>query len=208
MAKDAGAPHVLYAPWRERYLRAMGEAAQASSAPNQAPGASPGSAFSLPGSDGCFLRDYWLAPEQDEANLVVLRRTDAEAGPGLGGMILLNLYPYANGHLLVALGDGRPRLLDYSPAQRAALWAMVDDAAAILERAASPQGINIGVNQGRAAGAGVPQHLHVHLVPRWSGDVNFMTVIGGVRVIPGAAETMAQRLRQAWTQMRQETRER
>lgn len=162
-------------------------------------------------SGGCFIADYWSAPAQDEANLVVLRRTDAEAlaehervAPGLapdgamGGIVLLNLYPYANGHLLVALGDGRGRLLDYSAAQRAALWRLTDDALEILEHALEPQGVNIGVNQGRAAGAGVPQHAHVHLVPRWSGDVNFMTVVGEVRVIPAAMETMAHRCREAW----------
>lgn len=191
-----GTPRVLSAPWRERYLKAIGEAERvAASAPAIVP----------PGSSGSFLRDYWLAPEQDEANLVVLRRSDAEAGAaGCGGMALLNLYPYANGHLLVALGDARGRLLEYEPAQRAALWRMVDDAAAMLARAVEPQGLNIGVNEGRAAGAGVPQHLHVHLIPRWLGDVNFMTAVGGVRVIPGAAEDMARRLRAAWADIARE----
>jgi ATP adenylyltransferase len=108
-------------------------------------------------------------------------------------MILLNKFPYANGHLLVALGDPRPTLLDYEPAQRAHLWALVDRAADLMQRALEPQGINIGVNQGRAAGAGVPQHLHAHLVPRWGGDVNFMTVVGNVRVMPGSLEKMFER---------------
>ena len=113
------------------------------------------------------------------------------------GMILLNAYPYANGHLLVALGEGRPTLMDYSPEQRAALWRLVDAASGLMQDALEPQGINIGINQGRAAGAGVPGHLHVHLVPRWSGDVNFITTVGQIRVIPSALEQMAQRYRDA-----------
>jgi ATP adenylyltransferase len=122
----------------------------------------------------------------------------------MGGIVLMNLYPYANGHLLVALGEGRGRLLEYSAAQRAALWRLTDDALAVMERALEPQGVNIGVNQGRAAGAGVPQHVHVHLVPRWSGDVNFMTVVGEVRVIPSAPAVMAERFRAAWGEIMRE----
>jgi ATP adenylyltransferase len=62
--------------------------------------------------------------------------------------------------------------------------------------------MNLGVNQGRAAGAGVPGHLHVHLVPRWGGDVNFMTAVGNVRVIPGSLDAMAQRYREVWARIR------
>ncbi|MFY7896800.1 MAG: HIT family protein, partial [Phycisphaerales bacterium] len=100
--------------------------------------------------------DYWNAPTHDAANHVIERTTH--------GLILLNKYPYANGHLLVALGDPRPTLLDYEPAQREQLWKLVERATDLMQRTLEPQGINIGINQGRAAGAGVPQHLHVHLV--------------------------------------------
>ncbi len=112
-------------------------------------------------------------------------------------MILLNAFPYANGHLLVALADPRPTLLDYDADQRAALWRLTDIAAELMQTALEPQGINIGVNQGRAAGAGVPSHLHVHLVPRWSGDVNFMSVTARVRVIPSSLDAMYARYRTA-----------
>lgn len=134
------------------------------------------------GQAASFLERYWLEPERDEQNLVVWR--DAQ------GMILLNRYPYANGHLLVALGEPRGRLLDYTPSQRAAFWALVERAEELMERALNPQGINLGINQGRAAGAGVPQHLHAHLIPRWAGDVNFITTVGRVRVIPSSLEAM------------------
>ncbi len=143
---------------------------------------------------GSFLAEYWTAPASDVKNHVIVRTGD--------GMILLNGFPYASGHLLVALGEARPTLLDYTPAHRAALWRLVDCAADLITRTLEPQGINIGVNQGRAAGAGVPGHLHVHLVPRWGGDTNFITVVGQVRIIPASLETMAERYRKTWEQIR------
>ena len=173
----------LHAPWRLQYLESMDEQDK-SGAPTNSP--KPGK----PTPSGSFLHDYWLAPGADEQNHVIVR---ADAG-----LILLNAFPYASGHLLVALGEARPTLMDYAPAQRAALWRMVDCAADLITRTLEPQGINIGVNQGRAAGAGVPGHLHVHLVPRWGGDTNFITVVGQVRIIPASLETMAQRYRKTW----------
>ncbi|HEB60901.1 MAG TPA: HIT domain-containing protein [Phycisphaeraceae bacterium] len=167
MAHDA-----LHAPWRMEYLEALGEAEKK---------------LSRDKDQSCFLSDYWEHPELDTQNHVLYR--DGE------GMILLNRYPYSNGHLLVALGEGRPRLLDYTQAQRTKLMELTSLAAAIIEEGLNPQGINIGINQGRAAGAGVPGHLHVHLVPRWSGDTNFITVVGEVRVIPASLSRMAERFR-------------
>lgn len=164
-------PQSLHAPWRQDYIESIDQK-------NPAPGSV------------SFLNDYWLHPEQDESNHIVARHD--------GGLILLNRYPYAGGHLLVALGEPRPSLLDYSPDQRAALWKLTDLAAQLMQLAINPQGINIGINQGRAAGAGVPNHLHVHLVPRWSGDVNFLNVVGHVRVINASLGVMAGRYRDAW----------
>ncbi|MFK7961054.1 MAG: HIT domain-containing protein, partial [Phycisphaerales bacterium] len=129
-----------------------------------------------------FLADYWARPEADTEHLVVHRDAD--------GMILLNRYPYAGGHLLVALGDGRRALLDYPRPARRALWDLVELATDLMHRAINPQGINTGINEGRAAGAGLPGHLHVHLVPRWTADTNFITVTGGVRVVPESLERM------------------
>lgn len=166
-------PDAIWAPWRQPYLDSLGSKDRSE---NFGVRREPGSTF---------FTDYWAHPERDAANHVI-RRTDR-------AMILLNKYPYANGHLLVALGEARPALLDYDADQRAALWAAVDDAMALMQRVLEPQGVNIGVNQGQAAGAGVPGHLHVHLVPRWGGDTNFITVVGAVRVIPGALEAMYQR---------------
>ncbi len=168
-------PPAIQAPWRSDYLEALGEVEKTAGPPRE--------------DSGSFIAAYWLAPQDDAKNHVVHRTSD--------GLIFLNRYPYAGGHLLVALGEPRPRILDYSPQQRAALWSLVDTAADLMERALEPQGINVGVNQGRAAGAGVPQHVHVHLVPRWGGDVNFMAAVGGVRVISASLEKMAERYRRA-----------
>jgi ATP adenylyltransferase len=174
-----GAPPAIQAPWRLEYLDDL-DAGEKKSGPPQP-------------SSGSFIRDYWLTPQADAANHVIVRTAE--------GMIFLNRYPYAAGHLLVALGDARPSLLDHTAPQRASLWALVDVATELMQRTLEPQGINIGVNQGRAAGAGVPQHVHVHLVPRWGGDVNFMAVVGNIRVIPASLEKMAQRYRKMWAKM-------
>ncbi len=164
-----------------------------------------------------FFREYFLDPAGDQKNHVIVRTgpggLDVSPSPAgipaahqptdsLSGLILLNKFPYANGHLLIALGEPRPRLLDYSPRQRAELWRLTDLAVDLCERALMPQGVNVGLNQGHAAGAGVPEHVHVHVVPRWLGDVNFISVVGQVRVIPGALEAMAGRYREVWGRVR------
>jgi ATP adenylyltransferase len=197
-------PRNLEAPWRDAYLRSMSEesaAARGGSTGKKADHCAPARSPS-----GSFLRDYWLCPEQDERNHVIVRTGNAsgnlEDPEGLGGMILLNLYPYAGGHLLVALGEPRARLLDYSKQQRSALWELVEIASDLMERTLRPQGINYGVNEGRAAGAGVPQHLHAHLVPRWHGDVNFITTVADARVIPVSVDATAERYRDVWKAMR------
>jgi len=169
----------LWAPWRIAYLRDLDRKREVAGAPPTAP-ASPVN----------FLAAYWAAPQDDVRNLVVHRNEH--------GMILLNRYPYANGHLLVALGDGRPTLSEYEPVQRARFWELVDRAMDLVERVLRPQGINMGVNVGSAAGAGLPEHVHAHVVPRWVGDTNFLSVVGEVRLIPEDLDEMASNFRQAF----------
>jgi ATP adenylyltransferase len=109
--------------------------------------------------------------------------------------VILNLYPYNNGHLMV-VPDRHVATLEASPAdERLELMTFTRYAEMALTEAYAPQGINIGINLGRPAGAGVVDHLHVHLVPRWNGDTNFMTVIGNVRVLPEELGATARRLR-------------
>ena len=166
----------LWAPWRMSYLRELNRRAEeiVTETGERGDGDTPAASF---------FSDYWLHSENDIDNHVIYRNSH--------GMILLNRYPYANGHLLVALGDSRPRLLDYEPGQRAALWRLVDLATDLIERAINPQGINMGINQGEASGAGVAAHLHAHLVPRWNGDTNFISVVSNIRIIPDSLEEMA-----------------
>ena len=165
----------LWAPWRMAYLRGLERQADELRDGPEAAG-------------GSFLAAYWQHPERDAENHV-LHRDEL-------GMILLNRYPYANGHLMVALGEPRPTLLDYEPNQRAAFWQLIEKAALLMQQTLQPQGVNMGINEGAAAGAGVPEHLHAHLVPRWHGDTNFITVVGEVRVIPESLSVMAEEYRQ------------
>ena len=169
----------LWAPWRNAYLRELECRAE-----------------SLGGDDTVsnFLAAYWASPADDAANYVIHRNES--------GLVLLNRYPYASGHLLVALGQARPALLDYDSEARAAFWALVEIACELMHESLHPQGVNIGINEGRAAGAGVPEHLHAHIVPRWSGDTNFITVVGQVRVIPDSLERMAEQYRETSARLR------
>lgn len=135
---------------------------------------------------GCFLCDASRNPDQDRANLVLARTPTA--------LLMLNRYPYVNGHLLVAPYAHVAQLADLPADARATLMELVVYGQRLLELAMNPQGFNIGVNVGRCAGAGLPGHIHVHIVPRWNGDINFMTTVGQVRVIPEALETAYEKL--------------
>jgi ATP adenylyltransferase len=112
------------------------------------------------------------------------------------GILLLNRYPYTNGHLLVAAREHVGELASLTAGQRAGIMELTALGERLLVEAVHPQGINIGVNIGRCAGAGLPGHLHVHLVPRWNGDTNFMQTIAHVRVIPQALEESYAHLQQ------------
>ena len=101
-------------------------------------------------------------------------------------IVLINRFPYTNGHLLIAPKAHKPELEDLTAEEQADLIRQTIEATKLLKRAQSPQGFNIGINLGRCAGAGLPGHLHQHLVPRWNGDTNFMTVVAEVRVVPQA----------------------
>lgn len=111
---------------------------------------------------------------------------------------VLNAYPYANGHLLVLPLRHAERLEELSAVESAELWATTKDAVAAIDAAYGPDGLNVGANLGRAAGAGIPQHLHLHVLPRWHGDTNFMTSVAGVRVLPQSLPDSWAQLHPAW----------
>jgi ATP adenylyltransferase len=109
--------------------------------------------------------------------------------------VILNLYPYNNGHLMVVPYRHVPTLDGMHDDERTELMELTRRSEVALTEAYHPHGINVGINLGRAAGAGVVDHLHVHLVPRWSGDTNFMAVVGDTRVLPEDLQQSAARLR-------------
>jgi len=117
---------------------------------------------------------------------------------GSGVLAILNLYPYAPGHLLVMPKRHVRELDELTEAEASELWAALGQAVAALKRAYRPDGCNIGANLGRAAGAGIPGHLHLHAVPRWLGDTNFMTATAAVRVLPEPIDVSWTKLRSAW----------
>jgi ATP adenylyltransferase len=112
--------------------------------------------------------------------------------------VILNLYPYTSGHVLVLPQRAVPSLDGLRDDEHVELWATVRKVVATVEAVYRPEGINVGVNLGRAAGAGVPDHLHVHVVPRWHGDTNFMTSVAEARVLPEPIDVTWQKLVDGW----------
>jgi ATP adenylyltransferase len=127
------------------------------------------------------------AEEDDAANLIVHR--------GERSFVILNLFPYTNGHLMVAPYEHTGRLQDLPVETTAEMMALAQRAMGRLEEVYEPHGFNVGLNQGRVAGAGVEHHIHLHVVPRWGGDTNFMPVIADTRVMPQTLEQSYESLR-------------
>jgi ATP adenylyltransferase len=127
-----------------------------------------------------------LAARNDERTLIVHRGTLV--------FLILNAFPYASGHLMVATNRHGSTLDEATEAELTEAMTLTQRAIRALRATYHPHGFNVGVNQGRAAGAGVPDHLHVHIVPRWDGDTSFMTAIGEVKVLPETLETTHGRL--------------
>lgn len=139
---------------------------------------------------GCFLCDILRTGGDDRANLVLKR--------GTACAVVMNRYPYNNGHLMVAPYRHVARLADLTPEERLETMDLLDLSVAALTSAIRPDGFNVGINLGRVAGAGLETHLHTHIVPRWNGDTNFMPVIGDTKVIPQALDDLWVTLRAAF----------
>lgn len=154
----------LWAPWRMEYIRSLADEAR---------------------SD-CFLCRYREHPAEDAAHHVLWRTPHS--------LVMLNRFPYTNGHLLIAPFGHKEDLTDLTEDEFADLWRQTRDAKTALAELMHPNGFNIGVNLGLCAGAGLPGHIHVHIVPRWTGDTNFMAVIGDVRVVPESLARMYEQL--------------
>jgi ATP adenylyltransferase len=128
----------------------------------------------------CFLCEAAAASnDETRRQLLVLWQTDLL-------VVLMNRYPYANGHLLVAPKAHKSDLEELTEAEQTEIGTQTAQAVKLLKTAVSAQGFNIGINIGRVAGAGLPGHLHQHIVPRWGGDINFMHVVGQISIVPEA----------------------
>jgi ATP adenylyltransferase len=147
----------LFAPWRMEYIRSLDRV-----------------------DEGCFLCGGATASDESEfRQRLVLWRTERT-------VVMINRFPYNNGHLLIAPLAHKAELEELDADERCDLTLQTTECVRLLKRAVSAQGFNIGMNLGKCAGAGLPGHLHQHVVPRWAGDTNFMTVVGEVRVVPQA----------------------
>lgn len=140
--------------------------------------------------DSCVFCRIAASGPPSVANAVVWR--------GQRCFCALNAYPYASGHLLVLPQRHVGNLEDLTDDEAAELWHGARTAVTALTGAYQPDGVNLGANLGRAAGAGIPGHLHLHVLPRWDGDTNFMTTVGGVRVMPEDLAVTWQRVVEAW----------
>jgi ATP adenylyltransferase len=170
----------LWSPWRLPYILSGGEArgcvfCDPSTGSGQAPSASSGQGRT--GPEAPF----------DQSTLIVFR--------GKTCYVILNLFPYNNGHLLVVPNRHIPSLAAATEEELCELIELTRRSELALTEAYNPHGINMGINLGKPAGAGVLDHVHMHVVPRWSGDTNFMTVVGETRVLPEELPDTAQKLR-------------
>jgi len=148
----------LSAPWRMEYIRTLEN----------------------PDGDACFICLAAAAATDEERRKRLVLWCSEQC------VAMINRYPYANGHLLVAPRAHKAELELLSDAEHLDMQKQTTAAVALLKRTVSAQGFNLGINVGRCAGAGLPGHIHQHIVPRWGGDTNFMSVVGDVRVIPEA----------------------
>lgn len=142
---------------------------------------------------------------EKQAGCVFCRALNHEDGPingvlyrGKWSFVILNTYPYTNGHMMVLPYQHVPDLNDLTPQTRGEMFELVNRVSMTLKKVYHPQGFNIGINMGEAAGAGIEAHIHIHVVPRWSGDTNFMTAIGQTRVMPESLEETYRRVKAAW----------
>jgi ATP adenylyltransferase len=131
-----------------------------------------------------------ISEGDDRENLVIHR--------GKYAFVMLNRYPYTTGHILVLPYIHQEKMSEFDPKTRSEMIELVNQAGQVLELVYKPEGLNVGLNLGTAAGAGIPKHLHWHLVPRWMGDTNFMTTVGNVRVLPESLEDSYQKIQSSW----------
>ncbi len=143
--------------------------------------------------EGCVFCKAQGMPDGPD-NLILYR--------GQQAFVILNRYPYTSGHIMVVPNKHDPSLEGLDVEARAELMELATQMMSILGKVYHAQGFNMGINVGEAAGAGITEHVHLHVVPRWTGDTNFMSSLGETRVLPETLEDTYQRLKKAWEQVR------
>ncbi|GAB4342483.1 MAG: HIT domain-containing protein [Calditrichia bacterium] len=165
----------LWAPWRMEYIE---QAANGS------------------GEQGCIFCNR-LEQSDDEKNLILFR--------GKNAFVIMNRFPYNNGHLMVVPNRHTGELTEVNPDEAAEMFKLVQLCLQALRKTMSPHGFNVGMNLGRVAGAGIEDHLHYHIVPRWNGDTNFMPVLGNTKVISESLEKSYGKLHRALKELKEES---
>lgn len=163
----------LWSPWRYEYI------------------ASGGADSSKP--RGCVFCSIHSDPEHDEANFVLHRASHS--------FVVLNIYPYISGHLLIVPNEHVGELDAATKETTDELMDLAKGCQTALRAVYAPEGFNLGMNLGKPAGAGIVDHIHIHILPRWTGDSNFMSTIGDTRVIPEDLETTYRKLRDKFSQI-------
>ena len=145
-----------------------------------------------PKEHGCLFCKAWAAaPSEDRQNLVVHREAEA--------LVMMNKFPYNNGHLMIAPRAHVGSLTGLDDDRLLAVTRLVRRSLSVLEEVMHPEGFNAGINIGQVAGAGIPDHVHVHVVPRWDGDTNFMPVLSEVKVINEHLDSTWEKLASAFS---------
>lgn len=146
--------------------------------------------------DGCV---FCLAQELQDSpeNLIVHR--------GKRAFVILNRFPYTSGHLMAVPYDHQATIIDLEDDTRAEMMELSNQCILVLKKVYRPQGFNVGINIGGAAGAGIREHVHMHIVPRWNGDTNFMSALGDTRVLPETLEETYWRIRKMWEAFHNQT---
>ncbi len=140
------------------------------------------------GDEGCFICRNLATPQADDANLVLWRCESC--------IVILNHFPYNNGHLLIAPKRHIAELDEATDDELLEMTKLIRESQKVLSSAISPHGFNVGINLGRCAGAGLPGHLHIHVVPRWDGDTNFMNVCSDTDVVSQSLAELLVQLKQ------------
>jgi ATP adenylyltransferase len=172
----------MWAGWRSGYVTGSAEDSHAAGrVPTTIPGEGP--------DDCVFCRIAASGPPSPATGVLWVGRTV---------LVVLNAFPYASGHLMAVPLRHVGALGDLTDEEASELWSATRTGVAALEAAYGPEGVNLGANLGEAAGAGIPRHLHLHAVPRWRGDTNFMTAVADTRVLPETLTSSWERLSAAW----------